>query len=152
MKIQHTLDIAAPPTRVWDITIDVEALPEHTPTMTSVTMLDPPPLTVGSTVRIKQPAQRAKVWTITELVADKRFSWTTKSRGMTMTARHDLVETKTGTQCTLTVDVDGPVAPLVGPLVRPAIRKALAVENAALKSVAERRSHEPDLSRGAVNS
>ena len=138
MRIQDTLDIAAPPERVWKITIDVEALPEHTPTMTSVTLLDPTPLALGSTVRIKQPAQRAKVWTVTEFEPDKQFSWSTRSTLIAMTARHDLVETPTGTRNTLTVELDGRFAPLVGALVRPAIRKAIATENRALKTVAER--------------
>lgn len=140
MKVHHRVDIAAPRTLVWDITTDIEALPDHTPTMTSATKLDPAPLAVGSTVRVKQPAQRAKVWTITEFVTDERFSWATKSTGMTMTARHDLVETPTGTTNTLTVELAGQFAPILGALIRRSVRKALATENAAIRAVAERRS------------
>lgn len=137
MNIQHRLDIAAPPSRVWDLTIDVEALPDHTPTMTEVTRLDTAPLTVGSTVRIKQPAQRSKIWTVTEFEPTKRFSWTTRSAGTTMSASHDLVETPNGTTNTLTVDIDGRLAPLIGALLRRPIRKAIAIENRALKAAAE---------------
>lgn len=137
MRIQHSLDIAAPPSRVWELTIDVEALPNHTPTMTDVTLLDPTPLTVGSTVRIKQPAQRAKVWTITELEPNKRFTWTTKSAGTVMTATHNLIETPTGTTNTLTVDIEGRLPALLGALIRRPIRKALATENNGFKAAAE---------------
>jgi len=137
VNIQHRLDIAAPPSRVWDLTIDVEALPDHTPTMTEVTRLDTAPLTVGSTVRIKQPAQRSKIWTVTEFEPTKRFSWTTRSAGTTMSASHDLVETPNGTTNTLTVDIDGRLAPLIGALLRRPIRKAIAIENRALKAAAE---------------
>jgi carbon monoxide dehydrogenase subunit G len=137
MNLQHSLHIDAPPTRVWEVTVDVEALPDHTPTMTDVTKLDPGPLTVGSTVRIKQPAQRSKVWTVTEFEPLKRFSWTTKSAGTTMTASHDLVETPNGTTNTLTVDIEGRLAPMVGALVGRPIRRAIAIENRALKTAAE---------------
>lgn len=138
MKLRHSLDIDAPPSRVWEVTVDVEALPDHTPTMTDVTKLDPGPLTVGSTVRIKQPAQRSKVWTVTEFEPSKRFSWTTRSAGTTMTASHDLVETPNGTTNTLSVDIEGRLAALVGALVGRPIRRAMAIENSALKAAAER--------------
>lgn len=138
MRIQHSLDIAAPPSRVWEVTIDVEALPDLTPTMTDVELLDPAPLAVGSTVRIKQPAQRAKVWTITDLRPGERFSWATRSAGVAMTASHDLVKTSTGTTNTLTVDIDGRFARVVGALVRRPILKAITTENQALKAAAER--------------
>ena len=137
MNLRHSLHIDAPPTRVWEFTVDVEALPDHTRTMTDVTKLGPGPLTVGSTVRIKQPAQRSKVWTVTEFEPSKRFSWTTKSAGTTMTASHDLVETPNGTTNTLSVDLEGRLAPLVGALVGRPIRRAIAIENRALKTAAE---------------
>lgn len=137
MKIQHSLEIAAPPSRVWDHTIDVEALPDLTPTMTDVMLLDPGPLAIGSTVRIKQPAQRAKVWTVTEFEPNKRFTWTIKSAGTVMTASHNLIETPSGTTNTLTVDIEGRLAPLIGALIRRPIRKALAAENNGLKAAAE---------------
>lgn len=137
MNIQHELQIAASPARVWDITIDVEALPELTPTMTDVVKLESGPLVVGSTVRIKQPAQRSKVWTVTELEPSRRFSWTTTSAAITMTAIHDLTETATGTSNTLSVEIGGRLAPVIGRLLRRPIAKALAVENEAIKATAE---------------
>jgi uncharacterized membrane protein len=137
MRIQHSLEIAAPPSRVWELTIDVEALPDHTRTMTDVSRLDQAPLAIGSTVRIKQPAQRAKIWTITELDDNRRFSWVTRSTGTVMTASHDLVETPTGTTNTLTVDMDGPLGAVIGRLVGRQVQKAIATENQAFKTAAE---------------
>lgn len=137
MRIQHHIDIAAPRSRVWELTVDVEALPDHTPTMTEVERLEPAPLAIGSKVRIKQPAQRAKIWTITEFDDHSRFSWTTRSTGTTMTASHDLLETSTGTTNTLTVDMNGPLGAVFGVLVRRQIQKALATENSAFKTAAE---------------
>jgi len=54
-----------------------------------------------------------------------------------MSASHDLVETPNGTTNTLTVDIDGRLAPLIGALLRRPIRKAIAIENRALKAAAE---------------
>lgn len=139
MRIQHQIDIAAPPSRVWELTVDVEVLPDHTPTMTKVERLEQAPLAIGSTVRIKQPAQRAKIWTITEFDENSRFSWTTRSTGTIMTASHDLAETSTGTANTLTVDMNGPLGAVFGVLVRRQIQKVLATENNAFKMAAETR-------------
>lgn len=139
MRIQHRIEIAAPPSRVWEHTVDVEALPDHTPTMTYVVRLDRAPLVVGSRVRIKQPAQRAKIWTITELDENRRFSWATRSTGTVMTASHDLAESATGTTNTLTVDMAGPLGGVIGALVRRQIRRALSTENEACKASAEGR-------------
>jgi carbon monoxide dehydrogenase subunit G len=138
MRIQHQIDIAAPPSRVWELTVDVEALPDHTPTMTTVERLEQAPLKIRSQVRIKQPAQRSKIWTITEYDEMHRFSWTTKSTGTTTTASHELIETPTGTSNTLTVEMTGPLGAVFGTLARRQIQKALATENAAFKTAAER--------------
>lgn len=39
--MQRAPNIDASPTRVWEVTVDVEALPNHTPTMTDVTQQAP---------------------------------------------------------------------------------------------------------------
>lgn len=137
MRVQHEIAVDAPPSRVWCLTVDVEALPDHTPTMTEVTRLDQAPLTVGSKVRIKQPLQRAKIWTVTEFDPNRRIAWSTRSAGMAMTATHDIAETSTGTTNTLTVDMTGPLGTVLGRLVRRQIATALSTENSGLKTAAE---------------
>lgn len=137
MRIQHRLDIAAAPNRVWELTTNVEALPDCTPTMTEVVLLEPGPLEVGSTARIKQPAQRAKVWTVTELEPERRFTWTTRSLATTMTASHELTETPEGTANTLAVDIDGRLAPLIGALLQRPLLRAITMENHGIKAAAE---------------
>ncbi len=137
MKISDTVQIAAPIDRVWDVTIDVEAWPQHTSTITSVDLLGDRPLAVGSSARLKQPAQRAKVWTVTVLEPNARFEWASSVAGQTMTARHELDRSDTGTTNTLTVELDGRLAPVLGVLIGRPIRKALAIENAGIKRAAE---------------
>lgn len=136
MRIEHSIEIDAPIERVWELTLDVEAWPEHSPSMTSVELLDDG-LLVGSRARVKQPARGAKVWTVTALVPRKRFTWTTKSMGTVMTASHHLAETADGTTNTLTIDIEGALAPVIGFLLRRPIRGAITKENEGFKAWAE---------------
>src|SRR5215213_5897034 len=79
MHLEHRLEIDTPASVVWDLTVDVERWPETTPTMTSVERLDDGPLGVGSQARIKQPAQRPTVWTVTRFEPGRHFAWATKT-------------------------------------------------------------------------
>ena len=140
MRIQHSIDIDAPTERVWALTIDVEGWPTLTPTITSVERLDAGPMAVGSQARIKQPAQGAKIWTVTRLEPGRHFEWATRLLGTTMTGRHELSASDSGTRNTLTVDIEGPLAPLLGLLLRAPIYNAIAKENEGFKRAAERQT------------
>ncbi|MEZ4503873.1 MAG: SRPBCC family protein [Dehalococcoidia bacterium] len=137
MRIEHRIEIAAPVDRVWDLTLDVEAWPELTPTITKVERLDDGPMAIGSQARIKQPAQSTKVWTVTELEPRRRFAWATKAMGTRMTGGHQLEEHEGVTTNTLTVDIEGAMAPIVGRLLSRPIRNAITKENEGFKRAAE---------------
>ncbi len=139
MRIQHSIDIDAPTERVWALTIDVETWPTLTPTITSVERLDAGAMAVGSQARIKQPAQGAKIWTVTRLEPGRHFEWVTRLMGTTMTGRHELSPRDTGTRNTLTVDIEGLLAPVLGLLLRAPIYNAIAKENEGFKRAAEQR-------------
>ena len=138
MRIEHTIGIDAPVSEVWALTIDIETLPSLTSTITSAERLDDRPLTVGSKVRLKQPGQRERVWTVTALEPERLFAWSTRAMGTTMTATHELTGSGDGTNNTLRIDIEGALAPLVGALVKKPIAKALATENMGFKRAAER--------------
>ena len=137
MRIEHQIDIDAPVSRVWDLTLDVEAWPQHTPTMTSVRLVERGPISLGSQARIKQPGQPERTWTVSRLDHEKHFAWSTKALGTTMTGAHVLEPSSEGTRNTLIVDIVGPMAWLVGPMIRRPIRKAIGQENAGFKRAAE---------------
>lgn len=137
MRWTHTLEIDTPVDTMWRVTLDVEALPSMTPTMTAVERLTPGELRPGSRVRIKQPAQPARVWTVTEAEAPHRFEWRTKVGLATMVATHELAETERGTSNTLTLDLTGPGSGLLGRLIGGKITETLATENAGFKRTAE---------------
>ena len=108
-----------------------------TDSITSVERLEGGPLAVGSTARIKQPAQPIRTWTVTELEPTTRFAWGTKAMGMRMTGGHQLTPIEGGTRNTLTVDIEGALAPVLGLLMRGPIRKAITKENEGFKAAAE---------------
>jgi uncharacterized membrane protein len=138
MRIEHTIEIDAPVERVWEVTLDVESWPEHTPTIESIERLDDGPVTIGSQARIKQPGQRAKVWTVSALDSEKRFAWSTKAFGTKMTGDHLLEATDEGTtRNTLAIEMHGGLAPVVGALLRRPILAAITKENEGVKSAAE---------------
>jgi uncharacterized membrane protein len=146
MLINDTIEVAAPIEHVWALTIDVERWPQITPaTMRSVTLTSPGPLVVGSTARVKQPGQGAKLWTVTVLAEPHLFAWQTRMLGVTMTATHSL--TDTGTQRTtnkLTIELTGRGSSLLGRVARRPITRTIAKENKAFKTTAEAAVHTPD--------
>ena len=137
MRIEHIIEIAAPVARVWELTLDVESWPRMTPTITRVEWLSAQPIGIGSMARIKQPAQGAKIWTVTALEPERCLAWSTRSMGLTMTGTHQLTATETGTTNTLWIDLEGPLAWIVGTLFGRLIRNALRTENEGFKAAAE---------------
>ena len=137
MRVEHSIEIDAPAQRVWNITLDVESWPHHTPTIESIERLDAGPLTIGSRARVKQPGQGAKVWTVSQLDPEKRFAWWTKTLGTTMTGIHLVDGSDAGTTSTLAIEIDGPLAPIVGAVVRRPVLAAITRENQGIKQAAE---------------
>jgi Polyketide cyclase / dehydrase and lipid transport len=137
MRWENTVRIDAQAQRVWDLTIDVTAWPSFTPTVTKLDRLDDGPMRVGSSARIKQPGQTAAVWTVTSLVPGREFAWQTKRMGVTMTGSHVVEGTASGCRNTLAIELTGPGARPFGLLFGALMRKAIATENAALKTKAQ---------------
>ena len=137
MTIDHTIQIAASPSLVWEVTKVVENWPEWTPTVTSVTRVGDDPIAVGSRVRIKQPAQPETEWTVTSFDPPKRFAWETRRTGIYMKAIHEIAGDGDGTFNTLRLEASGFLAVLLWPVLRVAVRKALKQENRGLKAYCE---------------
>jgi hypothetical protein len=132
MRIEHSAEIAASVASVWAATVDIESLPSTTPTVTSVERL-------GSTARLRQPAQGAKVWTVTHMDVNHYFAWETKIAGCRMIGSHTLTPTATGCRNDLAITISGFASGLLGRIAGSSIRKALATENAGFARVAAER-------------
>lgn len=138
MHWEHTLTIDTPPEHLWAVTLDVEALPDISPTtMTRVERLDAGELHPGSRVRIKQPAQRARVWTVTQTDAPSRFAWETTVGPARLVATHVIEPAGAGSTNTLRLDLTGRGSGLIGRLLGRTFASVLATENAGFKRVAE---------------
>lgn len=138
--ITDELEIAASVDTVWQLTEDVEGWPATTPTITSVERLDDGPLRLGSQARIKQPAQRPAVWTVTTFEPGQEFAWETKVLGVRMVGRHVLTPIEDGVRNTLSVELHGRGAGLLRALVGGRMRKAIVTENQGFKTAAEARA------------
>lgn len=138
MRIEDRIDIAAAPDRVWALTCDVERWPSFVPTMSRIERLDDASLGVGSRARVKQPMQRAAVWTVTDFDHGRAFAWTARRLGLVFTGGHEVVPTAVGATNVLTLDVAGAAAPVLGRLLAPVLRRAIRRENLAFKTEAER--------------
>jgi Polyketide cyclase / dehydrase and lipid transport len=138
MRIEHHLDIDAPPSVVFALNIDIERWPTLTPTVTSVTRLDEGPLRAGSQALIKQPGQRATVWTVDTVEPDHRFVWSATTTGLRMVATHLVDPIPSGARNLLRIELDGPVARFVGPLLRRKLHTVLETENEGFRREALR--------------
>ena len=132
------MDVAAPPQRVWDVTVDIPQWPAWNPTVERVEVLTPQPMGVGWTARLKQPGNAPGTWKVTRYEAPRVYEWDTRPLGMHVTALHVLEPTATGTRVTLSIDVEGPMAFLLGWIVMRVSRKFLPMEADALKQTCER--------------
>ena len=132
-----TIDIAAPPERVWQVVTDVEDWPHWTASMSAIKRLDDGPLRMGSRARIKQPGLPVLVWEVTELDEGTSFTWVTHTPGVASTAAHLVSATANGSRLTLSVTWTGVFGGLTGALMGKRTRKSLTVDADGHKACAE---------------
>jgi hypothetical protein len=133
-----SIEVAAPPGRVWEVLADVERWPEWTDSVTSVERLDPGPLQIGSKTRIRQPRLPVAVWEVTEVVEGSHFVWVAKGPGVTTVGGHYVENDGTGARAISRVDQQGPGGWLIGVLTKGLTNRYLAMESAGLKARAEK--------------
>jgi uncharacterized membrane protein len=138
MEFMRSVAIAAPPEHVYAVFSDVGRWPQWTPSVTSVELLQPGPLRVGSQARIRQPRLPVALWTVTEVVPDHYFVWEAKAPGITTVGWH-VVESDTGTGSVATsrLEQHGPGGLLVGLLTAGLTRRYLRWESDGLKGECE---------------
>jgi carbon monoxide dehydrogenase subunit G len=138
IHIERTIEIKAPPERVWQVMKDVERWPEWTESMKSVERLDSGDFSVGSKAKLKiRRSPNANVWTVTELTPNRSFTWETNSGGVKGVAAHVIEPNASGSKVTLTVDLSGIVATLLGWVIGPESRKNVNMEAEGLKRRSE---------------
>ncbi|HSF99110.1 MAG TPA: SRPBCC family protein [Ornithinibacter sp.] len=138
MEQSITIDIAAPPERVWEVLTTVESWSEWTPTVTSVRPLDEGPLRTGSRARIDQPRLPETEYVVTELEPGRSFTWVATGPGVRTTARH-VVEPLPdgGSRVLLSVSQSGWLGSVMGRFYRGLTDRYLANEAQGLKATCE---------------
>ena len=136
-RFEHAIAISAPPERVWEILVDVEAWPARIPTVDRLERLDDGPLAVGAKTRLAQPKLPEAVWTVTELTPGAAFTWTSSSPGVRITASHLIEPTPEGSRLTLAVDLAGWLAPVGWLTTKSLTKRYVETEAASLKAAAE---------------
>jgi uncharacterized protein YndB with AHSA1/START domain len=136
---QTSVDIDAPPERVWAATIDIERWPEWTPTVTRARRLDSGPMGVGHHVRIDQPKLPPTVWVVEALEPERRMTLKSGVPGMRVIAHHRLEPKGEGCAVTLTIRFEGLFGGLLARWTRDLNRRYLAIEADGLKRYCENR-------------
>jgi uncharacterized membrane protein len=136
MTIEHSADIPATPEAVFQLTIDIERWPAMMSTVTAVTRLDEGPLRVGSAARVKQPLQRAKVWTVTVLNPSQEFTWEAKVWGVRTVAQHLVSALPHGCRNRLSITFSGRRGAFIERMLHRRLSAVLAIENEAFRSAA----------------
>ena len=138
MAFEVVIAVNAPEERVWAALIDVEAWPQWTSSMTSVTRIDSGDFAVGSRARVKQPKIGTKTWTVTELTPAHSFVWEAKRPGLTLVAGHYLSSGDGETvNLTLKLEQKGLVGRLLEPFTERTAQRAVQLEAQGHKRRAE---------------
>jgi uncharacterized membrane protein len=135
--LSTTVDIEAPPDRIWKTLRDLEHWSEWTSTITSIRRLDSGPFAVGSRAIVHQPKLLPARWQVTNVEEGCGFTWITAGPGLLVTARHYIEGTDSGSRVVLSLDFSGILGPLVARLTRGLNARYLALEAQGLKKHTE---------------
>jgi hypothetical protein len=134
MHIERSIDIAAPPTVVWAVMVDVVRWREWTESITSIELLDAGAFGVGSRARVRQPRFPAALWRVTEFEPGRSFAWESKTIGARTVGTHRVVANASGgSTATLAVRSAGFLVPLVRPFVQGISERYVEMEAQGLK-------------------
>ena len=138
---RYSVEVFAPPEKVWEVLVDVERWPEWTASVTSLVGLDGPVLAVGKRFAIKQPRMSKLVWKVTEIDPGSSWTWVQRSPGVLVSARHDVIaQPGARTLVRQQLDQRGVLGSLVGRLMVKKTKRFLELEAQGLKACAEQRS------------
>jgi uncharacterized membrane protein len=138
MRFEASIDVSAPAQQVFHTYADVERWPSWTSSVTSVELLDPGPLRIGSRARIRQPKLPEAIWQVTALEPGREFSWQARGPGVLTTGTHRVTPTGDDTvTVTAILDQAGRLGWFVGLMTRRITRRYLDTEVRGLKAYCE---------------
>jgi uncharacterized membrane protein len=138
MQFEQSIDIDAPPQRVWDVLSDLESWPRRIETVDVVELLTPPPVATGSRVRLEQPKLPEGTWEVTVWDAPSYFEWRQQSGGVTNVAGHRVEALEEGrSRLTLTLEMRGLLVPVFGRFYKGLTNRYMTIEAQSMKRAAE---------------
>lgn len=132
-----SLDIRAPADQVFAVWSNVVDWPSWTASITSVESRGAGCLSVGARYRVRQPRLPAAEWTVTEIVPDHGFTWSTGALGVSTLGVHVVDPTPGGCRAVAELEHRGPLAPVVAALTRRLTAHYLEMELAGLRDRCE---------------
>jgi hypothetical protein len=138
MQFETTVEIEASAAAVWAALLDISRWPDWTESMQKVRWLDHDGIRVGARARIKQPGTPALTWTVSDLDAERAFTWEARSPGVRTVGTH-AVSAAGQDRSTLTLGLrqSGALAGVVGALTGSRTRRFVQMEADGLKHAAE---------------
>lgn len=128
----------ASPAQLWGVVSAVTRWPDHLPTFDAIDAIEAQGDTnVGRQFSVRQPGLPAARYEITEWTEGSAFTWVARSPGVRTTARHTVLPHDHGCALVLTVDWDGPLAPLVRLVAGRRTQRYIDIEANTLARVAE---------------
>lgn len=136
-RFATTIDISAPPERVWQVMSDTDRWHEWTASVTSITSLSGGSFAVGSRAVIRQPKFPPALWTITAIEPGRSFTWVSRAPGVKVMAHHFVELTPHGSRATLSLEYFGFLGGLLGRLTAAITERYLTMEARGLKQRSE---------------
>lgn len=136
-RFTTTVDIGAPPARVWEVMSAVERWPEWTRSVREVRRIGDGPLAVGSRVLIRQPAFPPALWKVTALEPSRGFVWVSVAPGLRVVGNHAVEASGAGATATLSLELNGLFGNAFGRMTKDITERYLAMEAEGLRRRAE---------------
>ncbi len=136
-RFRQSIDIAAPPDRVFDVMQDVERWHEWTPSISGIRRIGGGPFGVGARALVRQPKFPPALWTVTDLQPGRSFAWVSRAPGLRVTGVHTAEPSAHGTRATVGIDIEGLFAGPWARLTRAITERYLAFEVQGLKARCE---------------
>ena len=134
---ERTVEVAAPPSRVWEVMSEVSKWPEWTPSIISVEAPSGP-MQLGSEADVQAKGTPKARWKVTDWRPGEGFTWETKVRGARTIAGHEIRAIGDGkSRVTLSIEIPGLMAALFRPFIGKQIVENLELESQGLKKRSE---------------
>ncbi len=138
MRFEQSIDIDAPPQRVWDVLSDIEAWPQRIETVDAAELLTPAPVGMGSRVRLKQPKLGEGTWEVTAWDGPSFFEFRQQASGVTSVAGHRVEAMEEGrSRLTLTLEMSGLLVPIFGRVFKGLTNRYMTDEAQGIKRESE---------------